>query len=211
MSSAGLWPTLARRCLLSQDDWALSPVRTFSKPKTAPGHRPFPARHTIPFQVWRRFPQAADSATDWQALLRWRRWLAWLPRRPNSITARRAAAARSSGPHHAAAGESRTRIRRLGSTGGWTVVGRSVCLAPTEVRPGTLTVTTITASDRPSAAAGPSAGCDLFRPPASRSEAIGELQPPHRRPGLPPRHIVPAPFKFHDKRPCRCCRCCCQC
>ena len=76
MSSAGLWPTLARRCLLSQDDWALSPVRTFSKPKTAPGHRPFPARHTIPFQVWRRFPQAADSATDWQALLRWRRWLA---------------------------------------------------------------------------------------------------------------------------------------
>ena len=70
MSSAGLWPTLARRCLLSQDDWALSPVRTFSKPKTAPGHRPFPARHTIPFQVWRRFPQAADSATDWQALLR---------------------------------------------------------------------------------------------------------------------------------------------
>ena len=130
-----------------------------------------------------------------------------LPRRPNSTTARRAAAARFSGPHHAAAGESRTRIRRLGSTGGWTVVGRSVCLAPTEVRPGTLTVTTITASDRPSAAAGPSAGCDLFRPPASRSEAIGEVQPPHRRPGLPPRHIVPAPFKFHDKRPCRCCCC----
>ena len=140
MSSAGLWPTVARRWLtrgqadlrlpvLSQDDWA--PVRTFSTPITAHSPQaPFPARHTIPFQVWRRFPQAADSATDWQALLRWRRWLAWLPRRPNSITARRAAAARSSGPHHAAAGESRTRIRRLGSTGGWTVVRdrRQICL-----------------------------------------------------------------------------------
>ena len=79
MSSAGLWPTLARRSASStyrcfhRTIGLRVPSGTFPHPKqpraTGP-QAPLPAKHTIPFHVWSRFPQAADSATDWQALLR---------------------------------------------------------------------------------------------------------------------------------------------